>query len=259
MPVDARLAARAEELLARARGGEITYTAFLTPAEQMGLSRAFAYAREEWCLCGGYAGAERARMVFLPDYVTAFTGAERDALLADALADVLVPVEVLGSGYRVLAHRDFLGSVLNLGVERDAIGDLCVLSPERAMLFTDRVMADFLTKSLVRVAGDTVRAVCTTLPEGFDGGRRFAPVRDTVASPRADAVVAALANLSRERAQALFVQGKVEIDYESAEKPDRPITDGAVIVIRGCGKFVIRSLSDKTKKGRYLLLADRYI
>jgi len=259
MPVDARLLARAEELLARARSGAVAYTAYLTPAEQMGLSRALAYAREEWCLCGGYARAERARMVFLPDYVVAFTGAQRDALLADALADALVPVAVQGSGYRELAHRDFLGSILNLGVERDAIGDLCVLAPDRAVLFTDAVMADFLTESLVRVAGDTVRTARTYLPDGFDGGRRFAPVRDTVASPRADAVVAALANLSRERAQALFAQGKVEIDYESAEKPDRPIADGAVIVIRGCGKFVIRSLSDKTRKGRFQLLADRYL
>ena len=84
-------------------------------------------------------------------------------------------------------------------------------------------------------------------------------MRDTVASPRADAVVAALANLSRERAQALFAAGKVEIDYETVQKTDRPITDGAVIVIRGFGKFVIRSLSEQTRKGRFVLQADRYI
>ena len=251
--------ARAEELLARARAGEITYTAFLTPAVQMGLSHALSYARAEWCFCGGYACAERARMVFLPDYVTALESAEREALLAEALSDCLVPVAVRGSGYRTLSHRDFLGSILNLGIERDAVGDLCVLSPAEAVLFCDRVMADFLAESLTRVGGDAVRVSRTVLPAEFDGGRRFAPVRDTVASPRADAVVAALANLSRERAQALFAAGKVEIDYETVQKTDRPITDGAVIVIRGFGKFVIRSLSEQTRKGRFVLQADRYI
>ena len=259
MAAEARLVARAEELLARARTGVVTYTPFLTPAEQMGLSRALSYAREEWCFCGGYAQAERARMVFLPEYLTAFEGEAREEMLADALSDALVPLSVTGSGYRALSHRDFLGSILHLGVERDAIGDLCVCSPREAVLFTDAVMAEFLAESLARVAGDTVRVSRAVLPPDFDGGRRFAPVRDTVASPRADAVVAALSNLSRERAQALFAAGAVEIDYELAEKPDRPLADGCVIVIRGCGKFVVRSLSDKTKKGRYLLLADRYI
>ena len=85
------------------------------------------------------------------------------------------------------------------------------------------------------------------------------PLSDTVASPRADAVVAALCNLSRERAQALFRAGLVEIDYEPLEKYDKDVDAGAVIAVRGHGKFIVRSLSDKTKKGRFRLLADRYV
>ena len=97
------------------------------------------------------------------------------------------------------------------------------------------------------------------LTPDFDGGRRFQAIADTVASPRADSVVAALANLSRERAQALFREGLVEIDYEPADKPDRVLKAGTVIVIRGKGKFILRSLSQQTKKGRIRLLADQYL
>lgn len=253
------LLARAEELLDRARRQSVTYTDFLTPAEQMRLSRHLAGVADEWYLFGGYEGAERRRMFFLPLYLTDLEPSDRADCLREVYQACLIPLEIRGSGYRELTHRDFLGALLHLGVERDRIGDICVLSPYRAVLFCDRVMAEFFEENLARVANDAVRLSVITLPENFDGGRQFAPVSDTVASPRADAVVAALANLSREKAQALFREERVEIDYEVEARVDRTVDEGAVVVIRGCGKFIIRSLSDKTRKGRYRLLADRYV
>ena len=256
--LDRVLAARMDELLARAERGEITYTPFLTPGEQLEAARIYAGVRDQWCLWGGYGEAERRRMFFLPPYL-----AEADeTLLAECLQDsydeCVIPLLVKGSGYRELSHRDYLGALLHLGVERDRIGDICVTSAYEAILFCDRVMVEFFTENLARVANDAVRLSVTSVSADFDGGRSFLPVSDTVASPRADAVVAALANLSRERAQALFREGRVEIDYSPEERIDRTVGEGAVIVIRGCGKFIIRSLSDKTKKGRFRLLADKY-
>lgn len=253
-----RLIAKAEDLMDRAARGEITYTRFLTPGEQKQLSRRFA-GREEICLWGGYGEAERQRMFFLPPYLTELEASYRTECLAETYGECVIALEVRGSGYRELSHRDFLGAILHLGVERDCIGDVCVMSPHRAVLFCDHVMAEFFTESLDRVANDAVTVQAVTVPPDFDGGRRFAPVADTVASPRADAVVAALANLPRERAQSLFREGRIEIDYEPEERTDRAVAEGAVIVIRGVGKFIVRSLSDKTRKGRFRLLADRYI
>lgn len=254
-----RLLARANDLWRRAEAGEIVSTPFLTPREQKQLEAKFSHARDRILFVGGYADAERRRLYFLPDYMSALEGDARDELLADIFSASLVVLSVKGSGYRELAHRDHLGAVLNLGIERDAIGDICVLSESEAVLFCDRVMADFLIENLTRVARDAVKVREITLPQGFDGGRRFEPLTDTVASPRADAVVAALCRISRERAQALFAQALVEVDHEPAEKYDREITQGAIITVRGYGKFIVRSLSDKTKKGRFRLLADRYV
>lgn len=257
--IDERLLARAAELLDRARRGEITYTRFLTPGEQKAVTRHLAGAAEEWCLWGGYDGAERQRAFFLPPYLCAMEEPYRTECLTQSYGESVIPLEIRGSGYRELTHRDFLGAILHLGVERDAIGDVCVIAPHRAILFCDCVMATFFTENLSRVANDAVRCLSVSVPPDFDGGRRFAPVSDTVASPRADAVVAALANLSREKTQLLFRQGLVEIDYEPEERCDRAVTEGTVIVIRGIGKFIVRALSDKTRKGRFRLLADRYI
>lgn len=253
----ALLLARIEDLLARAEGGEITYTAFLTPREQRDVSRAFG-ARTS-CFDGGYACAERKRLFCLPPW---FEGAN-EADTADWLADVkqacLVALCIRGSGFRTLTHKDYLGAVLNLGIERAHIGDLCVTDAHSAVLFCDRVLASFLTQSLHRVANDAVTLSEWNVPADFDGGRRFAPVTDTVASPRIDSVIAALANLSRERACELLRAGAVELDYEPACDKDTPVTEGSTVVIRGKGKFIIRSLTEQTRKGRYRLQADKYL
>ena len=256
---DARLVARARELLARAARGCVTYTAFLTPREQMLLTRELGFAGGSLVLAGGYAAAERRRMVFLPDYLACLSPDEQGVLLAGELAEAIVPLQIEGSGYRELSHRDYLGAVLSLGVERDAVGDIALTGAHSAVLITDAVMAAFLKESLARVANDAVRVTMAPLPPDFDGGRRFAPITDTVASPRADAVVAALCNLSRERAQALFAEGRVEVDYEPLSRYDREIIAGATVSVRGFGKFIVRSVSEQTKKGRYRLVADRYI
>lgn len=255
---DGLLLQRAEELLDRARKGEITYTPFLNPGEQLRLIRRLGAADEIVCR-GGYELAERKRIFFLPPYLTELEPPLREECLADVYAECMVAVEVRGSGYRELTHRDFKGALLHLGVEYDHIGDICVPETDRGIFFCDRVMAAFFAEHLERVASDTVHLQIIELPPSFDGGRKFQPISDTVASPRADAVVAALANLSRERAQALFRCGKIEIDYEVTERTDRAVSEGAVVVIHGCGKFIIRSLSDQTRKGRYRLLADRYV
>ncbi len=253
------LLSHVDDLLRRADAGEVTYTAFLTPGEQMRIEKALGKGREDLRFDGGYPDAERRRLYCLPPYMQGVDDSLLDDYLADVRKESLVALEITGSSFRELAHRDYLGAVLNLGTERSAFGDLCVTSAHSAVLFCDRVMAAFLTESLTRVANDAVRVGGISLPEHFDGGRRFLAVSDTVASPRADGVVAALAGVSRERAQELFRRGLVEIDYETADKPDKPLTEGCVIVIRGKGKFVLRSLSDKTKKGRYRLLADQYL
>ena len=254
-----RLAARVAELSARAATGEITVTSYLTPREQLVLAERFAGDPGCFSADGGYAAAERKRFFFLPDYVRDTEEPYRTELLADIRAEKLTAVKITGSGYRALAHRDYLGAVLNLGVKRESLGDLCVPDAFSAVLFADRTLAAFLTGTLTRVANDAVRVRPFVPPADFDGGRRFLSCSDTIPSPRADAVVAAICNLAREKAQALFREGKVEIAYEPAEKTDRQVCEGDVIVVRGVGKFLIRSLSGQTKKGRYRLQFDRYL
>ncbi len=256
---EALLVAHAEDLSSRASDGTVSMTAFLTPREQHLLSLCFAGLRDRFVLFGGYAEAERARMIFLPPYIADSDEPWRTSLVDEVKGEAVVALDVRGSGYRNLTHRDFLGAVLHLGVKREAIGDICVFDGTRAVLLCDPRMADFLKENLTRVANDAVKISKADLPPDFDGGRKFEPMTDTVASPRLDAVVAALCRLSRERAQALCTGEQVEVDYEVSVKCDRDVMEGSVITVRGFGKYKIRSLGEHTKKGRLRLLADRYV
>ena len=265
---------RLDDLCEIAARGELAATPYLTPREAK-YARAYLAARISigtalaW---GGYPQAERVRLVLLPDYLegavdpTALSekpvGALREAGFddtAEELSDLSVPLRVQGSGFRVLNHRDYLGSILGLGLDRDAVGDVSVVDDRTAITVCGAPIADFLTTHLEKVATDGVRV--SRLPEGeaIPLAHRFAPVSDTVASERLDCVVAALANLSRDKAQTTVRSGLVELDYETVTDCDMTLTAPAVLSIRGVGKFRINAFDGVTRRGRVRLLADRYV
>ena len=89
--------------------------------------------------------------------------------------------------------------------------------------------------------------------------QKYQGFTDTVASERLDCVVAAIFNLSREKAQNLIKGGFVEFNYETASKIDVKVEANDIISARGFGKFIVRDISQSTKKGRLRLFADKYV
>ena len=268
------LLSRLDDLCGRGERGEAAVSPYLTPREaKYARSRLSArLAAGTAVLWGGYPEAERVRAVILPDYaeglvdptaltsdpVAALTDAGLDDL-AEIIRGAVCPVLVKGSGFRELSHRDYLGSVLGLGLERDAFGDILMPDTHSAILLTDTRVGDFLTTQMEKVATDTVRV--SRLPEGtaLTGTRRLQPITDTVASERLDCVVAALCNLSREKAQMAVKSGLVELDYEAVEDCSATVEAPAVISVRGFGKFAVHAFDGTTRKGRIRLAAGKYM
>ena len=268
------LLSRLDDLCDRGARGEAGVSPYLTPREAK-YARVHLSARLRGgtaVLWGGYPEAERVRAVILPDYteglvdpealavdpVAALAGAGLDDL-ADTIREAVCPISVRGSGFRELTHRDYLGSVLGLGLERDAVGDILLPDAHNAILMTDTRVGDFLAVSLTKVATDTVKV--GRVPEGVPlaGTRRLQPISDTVASQRLDCVVAALCNLSREKAQMAVKAGLCELDYEAVEDCSATVDAPAVISVRGYGKFAVHAFDGVTKKGRVRLVAGKYI
>ena len=267
------LYARLDDLARAAARGELVVTDFLTPRERKYATAYLSSRNSEGtaCMRGGYDGAERVRAVLLPDYVAGLVPADdgedvEDALrvagfseLADGVRDTTAALKITGSGYRELTHRDYLGSVLGLGLERDAVGDIQVADEHTAYLIAKGEIAEFLLQNLTKVASDTVKVTLLSGGEVVPICRRTQAISDTVASERLDCVVAALANLSRDKAQTAVRSGLVEMDYETAEDCDEIVTPPCVISIRGIGKFHVTAFDGETRKGRVKLRAEKYI
>ena len=240
------------ELAKRAyNSGIFTFTDFLGLAEQAAFAEV---SREifgiEYVKFGGAEGAERVMIRF---------GSESDLGYSMPFPISLIKVEPLSQKYaEKLSHRDFLGAIMNLGIERDTMGDIVIID-NVGYIFVKEDMATYIAESLERVGGDKVTVRQVKIGEGFASQRRVQRLSDTVASARLDCVVASLANLSRESAQQVIRDGRVELDYRSEERVDRTIVPPATVSVRGVGKFRVLSVGPQTKKGRYRLSAEKYI
>jgi len=254
------LFARLDDLCRSAEQGIPVSSCFLSPRE---LYFGAQYLRThgmtgrflEW---GGYESAERKKLIVLPEYMEGVTheglsdyGAECD----------IAALSVTGSGFVKVTHRDFLGSILGLGLERDVLGDIVLFEGEKngATVICDSGIADYISANLINVGRDTVKVKRVTLDASFLPERKFLPIRDTVASARLDCIVASVCSLSREKAREAVVAGLVELNFETEERPDRGVTAPATLSVRGYGKFKINSVSDVTRKGRFRLDAEKYV
>ncbi len=258
------LLSRLSDGLERAERGELVCGHFLTPSD---IALVVEYIRERKMtdrifFFGGYIAAERKRFFVLPSYLSDFEGDNAEKLkecFPEELSAAVQAILVRGSGYRALSHRDYLGSILSLGLERDALGDIVLLDATSAVIFCGEKIADFLLETLEKVANDKVSLSRFTADESFVPKRTTQRITDTVASERLDCIVAALTNLSREKAQTLIRSGDCEVDYLSEERCDLLLTPPTTLTLRGYGKYTLLAFDGETKKGRLRMVAEKYV
>ena len=267
-----RLMARAAEM-ARRDAYDVVHTDFLSPREQRIFHAAAASEgqADRLFFYGGARSAERRCAVLLPEWY--LTDEPKDDLFGSAreeylfslienetadLSGAVTAVSLTASEYSNLSHRDFLGAIMALGLERSVLGDIAVLDSHRAVAFFTPAIAVFVTENLFRAGNDAVRAAITELPNGFTVPHAFEKLEASIASPRLDGVVRALTNLSRADAADTVKSGLVELNYFPEENPDAPVTDGDVLSIRGFGKYIVDSANTVTRRGRNRLIARKY-
>ena len=225
-----------------------TATAFLSPQEQAAATRLLNALgdREGYALWGGYEGAERQRLLFLPDWMAGPDDSTIAALRA-----------VCRSGAS-LTHRDFLGSLMALGLTREKIGDILVESGGCQVL-VDPLSLDFLTQSWDSAGRERLTVTPLPLEELTVPEAAVKEVRDTVSSLRLDNVLASGFGLSRGKAAEAVEKGAVQVNYTVCQKPDKPVSAGDVITCRGLGKCVLDAVGSPTKKGRLPVTIRRFI
>lgn len=259
-----QLAARIDDLLERSCRGELVCSNFLTPSESAYSIKILKQRKVEAraYLFGGYEDAERKRLYILPSYLSDIEGEQKEKLelyCSEDLYGAVRAIRITGSGYRVLTHRDYLGSLLSLGIERHSLGDIVVQGEHSAVIFCTDKIYRFLIENIDRVASDKVTAEEIEIDKGFTAEREFLPISDTIASNRLDCIVGALANLSREKSQTLIRSGLCEVDHLIEQRADISLKVPCTVTVRGYGKFKVLSFDGETRRGRTRLEAQKYI
>lgn len=198
-------------------------------------------------LWGGYETAERQMAAFVPD---AFCCKEDYPIAC-------IKISPLNRKFSdTLTHRDYLGSILNLGIERCKIGDILV-EEDGAFVFCHTSMVDFLIDEICRIKHTPVKAERITEENQLPTPKRE-EISGTVASPRLDSVIGLAFRTSRSSMISYIESGKVFINGKSVVSNGYVLKEGDIVSVRGKGKFQFHSVTSKTKKNRSHVILYKY-
>ena len=251
-PPEQMLMRRVEELCRRAvYTGRVCWTDFLSDRQQQ-LAQA-AVNRAGMGVCrweGGYPDAERRVLGILP---------EDAPWLEDEPAPVRCIRLQVRSAQGKLAHRDCLGAVLGLGLDRRSLGDILPDQEGGAYLFCLPPADALILQQLRQVGRETVEPSLAEegLPEAADSRARRIQTA-SLASLRLDAALAAMLHCSREEAAQLVRTGKVQANHLEMTSPHAAIYEGDIFTIRGKGRFRLESIGGKSRRDRIFIQYYQY-
>lgn len=195
---------------------------------------------------GGYDDAERVILINLPDY--AFLEAEEPLTVIRATK---------AEGSRDLTHRDYLGSLIGLGIKREMVGDILVRE-DGADIIVMSDFADFVMMNYCKAGRTNLSLTQHSIKELIVPERKTQTITDTVASLRLDSVVASAFNLSRGKASEVITRGIVFVNHMETTKPDQQVAEGDRITLRGKGKAILSEIGGKSRKDRQYIKIERY-
>lgn len=195
-------------------------------------------------LWGGYEDAQRKICCMYPEWMQ--------------LENKDLPLVCLTFQYResdVLTHRDFLGAFMACGIQRETVGDIVTGSGKTQAIVTEAVAP--LLCDLTKIGRCGVKGT-DSIPFDMPLVQNFREISGTVASLRIDAVASLAIHESREKTVRLLQQGRISVNYSEVTAPSYALRVGDLFVVRGCGKFRIKSVTGLSKKGRLHILIEQY-
>lgn len=231
------------------RKGCITNTCFLTPAECYELEKLHLPADEVTVhLSGGTEGCERQAAFFLPYYIEESTFDAGEFIKAVRIR----------SYFGEPGHRDYLGAILALGIERDRIGDILICG-DTAYVFCLASVLPVLLSELDKVGRCGVKTAEIPLTDVPLPEKKVKKLSFTVKSLRLDAVTGDMFGVSRTSAAEAIRLGLITLNYSVCEKTDAAVCEGDVISFRGKGKGKVSAVGGKSKKDRLFIEAEIFI
>lgn len=235
------LLSRLDDLVYKCYCGENVSLGFLNEQE---VSVAHNYLKNlniRHCFFGGYPEAQRSFLYLCEDV---------------AEADDIVALKVTPKGQSQLTHRDFLGSLMGLGITRECVGDI-LLKDSFAVVFVRQEISDYVLQNLSTVGRASVSVKL------FEGDKtelspKLEEIEVLITSMRVDNFLCSICKCSRQTANEYISKGNMFLNYSEVQKPSKNLSSGDTLSIRGFGKYKIGEILRNTKSGRLVLSVLQY-
>ncbi|QQY80852.1 RNA-binding protein [Keratinibaculum paraultunense] len=190
-----------------------------------------------YCELGGLEEAERKVFVIYPDY---YQFKQEDIPICGFMI-----YDYVGR----YSHRDFLGSILSLGINREKVGDI-LIHKNYTQIIVKNEISDYIFISLERIGNEKIKVMQIPLTDIKKGNVNYKEIYITVSSLRLDALISGSWNLSRQDSQKLIKRNNVKVNWEPIDKVYREVSKGDIVSVKGYGRFILDSIKGFSRKGR---------
>lgn len=190
-----------------------------------------------------------------------FEESERRMVSFNNNYDISYPINILEiknkSNFSDLKHKDYLGAILSLGIERNKIGDI-VVKGDKAYVPIIEEIGSYILSNVSSIGRSPVEINVLYDTEDLPS-IDFEEIIINVPSLRLDSVVAKLANISRSKAIELLDSNKVLVNYAKARDKSQELLKGTRLTIRGSGKYIVGDIIGETRSGKQRIIIKKYI
>ena len=176
----------------------------------------------------------------------------------EELSLIRVTVPAKSASYKSLGHRDYLGSVLGLGLERRVIGDIIVCE-DGADITVSSSVAEYVLAELKQIGRVGVDVKLLPVEELRTAEIKTQELHFTVASLRLDNIVSSAFKLSRAKAQDMIRRGLVKVDQNECCKNDYQVKQDEKVSLRHYGKIMLSEIGNTNKKDRIHITVEKFI
>lgn len=223
------------------------FSAFLSEGQAALAGEFLGYCgADNFMLYGGYEGAMRVMLGVFPSY---------DEPCGDVFP--IKAVKISGKFCGSLSHRDYLGSLMSLGIDRNQTGD--IVCGEDTFVFLTSAAAELAVGSISKIGRTGVKCCFAGEDENIVREDRFSEISCTLSSLRLDCALSGALRISREKSAALIRSGAVSLDHKVCTSVSASVKESGVLSVRGFGRFLVYKTGDVTKKNRIHTVFRKYL
>ena len=223
------------------RRNTVLFSDFLTLNERRLLREQERIIGGKIVLSGGYESAERQVAAFLPDalsYEWTFP----------IVCISIVPVSARFA--ETLSHRDVLGSLMNLGIDRKVLGDIVITPSSEIYVFCLDKIGEYICSTLTKIKHTMVHSQIVQ-PAELSIQPSYREMTGQIASNRLDAFVAMACHMSRAQTANYILGEQVRINGKVITNHNFSLSPGDIVSLKGYGKLEFIHVCGETKKGRW--------